>query len=459
MALNSVQTIADAFNNGQGKFATWRKSPTQTTSGNFWFDLSMSPGNPVPNYYIGIPNQFTKLSQSTDYGIPHGGNVGQLGYSKFLKEFTVLNVTAAATPLPMLLCDYAGFYPFVDESNPSLQVMDNSLWNTSVREILPNTATLGSELVTNGALGAITTTTGWTAIQNCTLSNSGSNALVVTATAGSAYAGYYATGLTPGQLYRCEYQVGGYSSAAGNGNIYAGSVTGAGKNDLFGLGTTTGVNSFYFGASYAANFNNFLGVTRSFIFTATSSTMNFQVYFNGSNGDTVTLNYLSLKSVTRAYPLWQNDGLQIMPVVVAAHSGSPVYAIQYTNQDGIPNRWTPFITGSSAQSVNGTILVSPTQGNYQSSPILSLQPGDVGVRSIDGVIFTTTDVGLVTFVLVDIIENTNLRTIDAPAERAILTDFCDLPQIADDAYLNLICLTNGSISGSAFHGTIQTIWG
>lgn len=47
---------------GFGRLSSWRKAPTQTTGVGVWFDLSMSPGNPVPNYYIGTPGIFVPLA-------------------------------------------------------------------------------------------------------------------------------------------------------------------------------------------------------------------------------------------------------------------------------------------------------------------------------------------------------------------------------------------------------------
>ena len=68
---SGVHEVAVAEDLGQGLYRTWRKQPTQATGAGFWFDLSMSPGNPVPNYYIGSPGVFTPLRQSIDGGIPH----------------------------------------------------------------------------------------------------------------------------------------------------------------------------------------------------------------------------------------------------------------------------------------------------------------------------------------------------------------------------------------------------
>jgi hypothetical protein len=119
-----VRDIIEAEKNGQTFFSGWRKQPTQTTAAGIWFDLSMSPGNPVPNYYIGPSGVFTPLRQSTDGGIPHGPNVSP--QKKFLRVFEAQTATATAVPLPLWLLDYLGFYPFIDESITDEQFMDNT---------------------------------------------------------------------------------------------------------------------------------------------------------------------------------------------------------------------------------------------------------------------------------------------------------------------------------------------
>lgn len=127
MTLASVQGLVDADLAGQSFFSAWRKTATQTTGAGIWFDLSMSPGNPVPNYYAASPAVAIALAQSTDGGIPHGGNVSSLGFKKHLKAFMAMVQTASAVPLPMILCDYLLFYPFVDMSITDPQVMTNTV--------------------------------------------------------------------------------------------------------------------------------------------------------------------------------------------------------------------------------------------------------------------------------------------------------------------------------------------
>ena len=289
MAINSVKQMVDAELEGRSFFATWRKQPTQTTGAGIWFDLSMSPGNPTPNYYAAAPNIAIALAQSTDGGIPHGGPVASLGYKKYLKTFTALTTTATAVPLPMLLCDYLMYYPFVD---------------MSVTDYQP--------LTTNIALPR------------------------------------YPTG----------------------------------------------------------------------------------------------------------------KGVQIMAVEVAGQlgAGNPKFQVQYTNQDGVAGCLTRPAT-CNTQVVNGTIITTAPNTNGCGHPFLTLAPGDTGVRLIEGITFYTADVGLMALVLVEVVGDHMIRTIDAPAERNCFTDFGAMPQIADDAYLNLLVCPNGTLSGAPIHGAITTIWG
>lgn len=119
---SNARAIADTQDNGQYLFASFRKQVTQVTGAGVWFDLSMSPGNPAPNYYIGAPNVFVPMRQSTDGGVRHGGNVAPK--KKFIRK--VMALTTVTTPVACKLLDYLGFYGFIDESVVDEQFMDNT---------------------------------------------------------------------------------------------------------------------------------------------------------------------------------------------------------------------------------------------------------------------------------------------------------------------------------------------
>lgn len=121
MGFRSFRELDDAFTAGKHRTYSWRKVPTQTTASGIWFDLSMSPGNPVPNYYAATPLTSKRLAQSTDGGLFHGANVSPS--TKHLYRFTAISLTTTAVPLPLILCDYLLYYPFVDMSTTDPQDM------------------------------------------------------------------------------------------------------------------------------------------------------------------------------------------------------------------------------------------------------------------------------------------------------------------------------------------------
>lgn len=122
----NVKEVVDAELRGASRFSTWRKSPSQVTTARIWFDLSMSPGNPVPKYWFDAPPLIAKsVAQSTDGGLYHGLAVSPL--KKYLRETTQIAIVATALPMPMILCDYLLYYPSIDDSTLDPQVMDNTV--------------------------------------------------------------------------------------------------------------------------------------------------------------------------------------------------------------------------------------------------------------------------------------------------------------------------------------------
>lgn len=280
----NARDMADAQDAGRYTYSSFRKMPTQTTGAGIWFDLSMSPGNPAPNYFIGSPNVFVPLAQSTDGGLRHGGNVGT---KKHLRKLMALSTVT--TPISGRLLDYLGFYGFVDESVTDEQFMDNTV-----------------------------------------------------------------------------------------------------------------------------------GLTR---------------YANG-------------------------NGVMLMPVVVAGHTGGQPFTVKYVNQDGVPDRITQTAV-MGTQVTNGTILHSQQAGTayVNNGPFLTLQAGDTGVRSVQSVtIGGVGDVGLFALVLVKPLATFSLFGNDSATEVDYLVDTPTIPEIQNDAYLNLIVMPNGQIAGSTLLGTIETTW-
>lgn len=124
--IQNVEQLVQAELDGKERIYTWRKTPSQTTTAGLWFDLSMSPGRPVPKYWFDAPPAIAKaVSYSSDGGLEHGGGVSPS--EKYLRLTTGIATVATALPLTMILCDYLLYYPSIDDSVLDKQIMDNTV--------------------------------------------------------------------------------------------------------------------------------------------------------------------------------------------------------------------------------------------------------------------------------------------------------------------------------------------
>jgi hypothetical protein len=278
-----ISDLVASYTAGQNSLQMWRKNPTQTTAASIWFDLSMSPGTPAPNYYIGVPYTATALARSSDGGFNHGPNVSPL--TKYFHKFMAMTQTATAVPLPLIVMDYLMFYPFIEQSDGTAS-MTNSI-------TLPR----------------------------------------------------YPTGA----------------------------------------------------------------------------------------------------------------GVQIMPVLTNAQAGGTTFSFGYTNSAGVAGRTTATVTANS-QTVAGTLINTSAATAAGRGPFVPLQAGDSGVRSIESVTITGSDIGLFAAVLVKPLLTTMIYDITAPVETDLIIDKNVVPTIVDDAFLSAICLPSGTVASSAIQGEISTFW-
>ena len=149
-------------------------------------------------------------------------------------------------------------------------------------------------------------------------------------------------------------------------------------------------------------------------------------------------------------------GVQMMAVSIAGRTGGQTFSVSYTNQDGVSGRTSVTVIQNSV-SVIGSIVTSNRAVSAASGAFIPLQSGDTGVRSIESVTMNGQDVGLFTLILVRPLAQFSIRGIDAPVEVDYLRNFSVIPEIKDDAFLNFICLPNGSLGATSIHGSIKTI--
>ena len=284
MGFRSLKDIVDAEESGAVRQFSFRKTPSQASTASVWFDLSMSPGNPVPNYYAASPLTSVALRQSTDGGFFHGSDVSPA--KKYLNRMLIASNSGTGLPLPFLLLDYLLYYPFIDEGTTDTQLLTNSV-------TIPR------------------------------------------------------------------------------------SVTG--------------------------------------------------------------------------------EGVRIMAVSVAPRTSGQQFTVRYTNSKGVSGRITSAVFQNNA-AINGSIISSNQNDTNSAMPFLPLQAGDTGVRSIESVTMLGADVGLFTLVLVKPLFETTLISQTAPVEVLFLDRGLMMPEIENDAYLNLICQPLGSLAGVTLIGEMKYIW-
>lgn len=127
MAIRSYKDLVDAEENGQTFFGSFRKNLNAVTGVNSWFDVTLSPGNPLPFYYASTPLIGAPMGQAVNGGMPHNPPVENLGYKTYLKTLNITQggVTSISTG-PMILMDYLFYYPFIDTGTTDEQFLDNT---------------------------------------------------------------------------------------------------------------------------------------------------------------------------------------------------------------------------------------------------------------------------------------------------------------------------------------------
>lgn len=128
MAIKRFKDIIDAYARGDSHYTGWRKIPSQVTTAGVWFDLSMSPWNPIPQYYAATP-MIAQVMKLSDQGwLFHRRDVSPK--KEYLAKTTLISSSSNAI-WPFILADYLLYYPFIDEGTNEEQFFDNT--NTITR--------------------------------------------------------------------------------------------------------------------------------------------------------------------------------------------------------------------------------------------------------------------------------------------------------------------------------------
>lgn len=159
------------------------------------------------------------------------------------------------------------------------------------------------------------------------------------------------------------------------------------------------------------------------------------------------------------------EGVQMMVVSTGARVGGQTFTIKYTNSEGVTDRVTPLLTQNTS-TILGTLTNTERAVGNGAGPFVPLQSGDSGVRSVQSVTMNGVDVGLFSIILVKPLAqitsrehmNTNTNAPGVPYEKDLLMFDNTLPIIYDDAFLNMVCLPQASLSTTTLQGSLKVVW-
>lgn len=217
----------------------------------------------------------------------------------------------------------------------------------------------------------------------------------------------------------------------------------------------------YHGAAIGSSQQKFLRFIRAACASATPLPMallfcDYLIYYpsvEDGNTDLQTMdNTVTLPRYT------DGKGVMMMPVTISSRSGGQTFTVTYTNSDGVTGRVSQIVT-QNAIAAPGTITTCQTAtAGCTADPFIPLAFGDSGVRAVESVQMNGADTGFFAIVLVKPLAQMLIRGIDAPYDKDFLLFGGELEKIQDDAYISVVALPNGSLSGLAVRGSLKSVW-
>lgn len=126
MGFSSVDAVATAYENGSFWQSTYFKSAAPFIGANVWTDISTSTGLPVYQPYIGSPLSAVPVSGGKNDFI-FLGPTPPAGQQKYLLNWSICGQASGATQVTYILYDLLLYYPFVDGTDITPQILDNTL--------------------------------------------------------------------------------------------------------------------------------------------------------------------------------------------------------------------------------------------------------------------------------------------------------------------------------------------
>lgn len=126
MGFSSVDAVATAYENGSFWHSTYFKGSAPFIGNNVWTDMSTSIGLPVYQAYIGAPLKGIPVTGGDNEYI-FTGPTPPSGQTKYLLNWSIAGQASGATQVTFILYDLLLFYSYLDGTDITPQILDNTL--------------------------------------------------------------------------------------------------------------------------------------------------------------------------------------------------------------------------------------------------------------------------------------------------------------------------------------------
>ena len=125
MGFKNVEEIARAVDDGKTWFSPIRKSTVPFMGANAWTDMGPGVGIPIYQAYLGNPLQAVAVTGGDNRSVYLGPSLGA-GKKKYLLNWAIHANSGTAAPSFWMLCDILLYYPLLDGTDLTPQILDNT---------------------------------------------------------------------------------------------------------------------------------------------------------------------------------------------------------------------------------------------------------------------------------------------------------------------------------------------
>lgn len=208
--------------------------------------------------------------------------------------------------------------------------------------------------------------------------------------------------------------------------------------------------------------------TNYFVIKITDTTCKFATsYANAVAGTAIDITDAGTgtHTINTLLPRYTNGaGVQAFFVnsnATALGAGTPNLSLGYTNSEATASRATPTVLPIGKTAATNSHIIYSGTGAGKYGPMVPLQGGDGGIRSIETIQNSTSYVsGEYSVVMCKPITSLPITTLGVASERDLLNQLPSLPRIYDGACLTWLIYSGAATpASSAFYGHLDFAWG